>query len=154
MKALNNKNIWDNNKKTIKVNGNTEFLSKDPSSLNADHVTLEIFYVRRGIKVESPNPTNIQKIALAILPVIAISPKPFLVIAKDALRSARQLPQQSNVKAKNFGYNDNMNPRFVNKSIMIFDTNAIQETDCMKAIKAKKKTIFLDAYVLVVLNLM
>jgi hypothetical protein len=41
-----------------------------------------------------------QNIALAMLPVIAISPKPFLVIAREALRSANELPQQINVRAK------------------------------------------------------
>lgn len=41
-----------------------------------------------------------QKIALAILPVIAISPKPFFVIARDALKSANEFPQHINVRAK------------------------------------------------------
>ena len=52
------------------------------------------------MNVERPKPTKMQKIALAMLPVIAISPKPFLVIAKDALKSANELPQHINVRAK------------------------------------------------------
>ncbi len=51
------------------------------------------------MKVESPRPTSIQNIALAMLPVIAISPKPFFVIANEALRSAKELPQQIKVRA-------------------------------------------------------
>ena len=53
--------------------------------------------------MDSPNPTKMQNIALAMLPVIAISPKPLRVIANEALRSARQFPQQRRVKAKNLG---------------------------------------------------
>ena len=34
------------------------------------------------------------------------------------------------------------------------ETNAIQETDCIKAMKAKKKIMLLEAVNLVVLNLM
>ena len=94
-----------------------------------------------------------QKIALATLPVTAISPKPFLVMANEALKSAKQLPQQSRVRAKNFGFKDNINPKFVSKSIIIFETKAIQDTDCINAMKAKKKIKLLDAYNLVVLNL-
>lgn len=57
-------------------------------------------FLKRGINVDSPKPTKIQNIALAMLPVIAISPKPFLVIAKDALKSANEFPQHINVSAK------------------------------------------------------
>ena len=52
------------------------------------------------MNVDSPRPTRMQNIALAMLPVIAISPKPFLVIAREALRSANELTQQINVRAK------------------------------------------------------
>lgn len=143
----------------IKVIGSMELLSNVyPSSQKADQLTLgvlsflDIFI--RGIKVESPNPTNIQKIALATLPVIAISPKPLRVMANEALKSARQLPQQSRVRAKNLGFRDNINPKFVSKSIIKFETNAIQDTDCINAMIPKKKIILLEAYNLVVLNLM
>ena len=51
------------------------------------------------MNVDSPRPTRMQNIALAMLPVIAISPKPFFVIAREALRSANELPQQINVRA-------------------------------------------------------
>ena len=147
MKAFKNKNIYDKNSDTINVIGKTEFLSNDPSSLKADHATLGFFYesFKRGINVDSPNPTNIQNIALAILPVTAISPNPFLVIAIDALKSARQFPQQRRVKAKNLGCNDKTNPRFVSKSIMMFETNAIHDTDCIKAMNAKKNITFFEA---------
>ena len=51
------------------------------------------------MNVESPRPTSMQNIAPAMLPVIAISPKPFFVIANEALRSAKELPQQIKVRA-------------------------------------------------------
>ena len=74
------------------------------------------------MNVDSPRPTRMQNIALAMLPVIAISPKPFLVIAREALKSARQLPQHRRVSAKNLGFKDSINPRFVSKSIIKLDT--------------------------------
>lgn len=111
------------------------------------------FNFNNGINVESPSPTNMQKIALATLPVIAISPKPFLVIANEALRSAKQFPQHNKVSAKNLGCKDNINPKLVSKSIIKFETKAIHDTDWIKAIKANKKIRLLDAFNLVVLNL-
>ena len=55
-------------------------------------------FLKRGINVDSPKPTKIQNIALAMLPVIAISPKPFLVIAALALVSSQLLPQDNKVR--------------------------------------------------------
>lgn len=95
-----------------------------------------------------------QKIALAILPVIAISPKPLRVMAKEALKSARQLPQHRRVSAKNLGLRDNINPRFVSKSIIKLEINAIQDTDCINAMNENRNIIFFEAVNLVVLNLM
>jgi len=43
--------------------------------------------------VDNPWPIKILKIGPAIVPVMAISPKPFLVMATSALMSPRQLPQ-------------------------------------------------------------
>lgn len=105
MQAFKSKKSYESSKETINVIGKIEFKSKVfPSSSNADQVTLLlVFNLINGIKVESPSPTNMQNMALAILPVIAISPKPFFVIANDALRSAKQFPQQSRVSARNLG---------------------------------------------------
>ena len=155
MQAFKSKKSYESSKETINVIGKIEFKSKVfPSSSNADQVTLLlVFNLINGIKVESPSPTNMQNMALAILPVIAISPKPFFVIANDALRSAKQFPQQSRVSARNLGYRDNINPKLVSKSIIMFETNAIHDTDWMNAITANKNIKLLDAYSLVVLNL-
>ena len=46
-----------------------------------------------------------------------------------------------------------MNPKLVSKSIIMFETNAIHDTDWMNAITANKNIKLLDAYSLVVLNL-
>jgi hypothetical protein len=131
LQAFKSKNSYETNKETINVIGKTEFKSNVlPSSSNADQATLLLsFNFNSGIKVDSPSPTNMQNIALATLPVIAISPKPFLVIANEALRSAKQLPQHSRVSAKNLGYRDKINPKLVSKSIIMFETNAIHDTD-------------------------
>ncbi len=56
------------------------------------------------MNVDSPNPTRMQNIALAMLPMIAISSKSFLVIAKEALRSAIEFPQQIKVRTKIDGW--------------------------------------------------
>ena len=82
-----------------------------------------------------------QKIALAMLPVIAISPKPFRVMASEALKSAKQLPQHRRVSAKNLGFKDSMNPRFVSKSIIKLEIKAIQDTDCINAMKENRNII-------------
>ena len=64
-----------------------------------------------------------------MLPVIAISPKPFLVIARDALKSANELPQHINVNAKIEGLILRINPSRFISSIIRLEMNAIQEID-------------------------
>jgi hypothetical protein len=131
LQAFKSNNSCEINKKTINVIGKTEFKSNVlPSSSNADQVTLLLsFNFNNGIKVEIPSPTYMQNMALATLPVIAISPKPFFVIANEALKSAKQFPQHSKVSARNLGCRDNINPKLVSKSMIKFETNAIHETD-------------------------
>ena len=81
------------------------------------------------MNVDSPRPTRMQNIALAMLPVIAISPKPFFVIAREALRSANELPQQINVRAKIEGQMVSMYPNKLIQSIIMFETNDIHVID-------------------------
>ena len=81
------------------------------------------------MNVDSPRPTRMQNIALAMLPVIAISPKPFLVIAREALKSANELPQQINVRAKIEGQMVSMYPNKLIQSITMFETNDIHVID-------------------------
>ena len=81
------------------------------------------------MNVDSPNPTKIQKIALAILPVIAISPKPFLVIAREALKSANEFPQHINVNANIEGSIFSIYPNNSIWSIIMSDIKDIHEID-------------------------
>jgi hypothetical protein len=66
------------------------------------------------------------KIGPAIVPVIAISPKPFFVIAMSAFVSPRLLPHERIVRASKFFGSSDINPKRSNRSMMHFEVNDIQ----------------------------
>lgn len=66
--------------------------------------------VKRCMVYDTPCPTSMLKIGPAIVPVTAISPKPFFVIATSALISPRQLPHARIVSPKRALGNLVMNP--------------------------------------------
>lgn len=72
----------------------------------------------------------------AIVPVIAISPNPFLVMARSALISPRQLPQARIVSASRGLGRLVMKPNNLSKSIMLSDVKEIQAMLMMKLIIA------------------
>lgn len=62
------------------------------------------------MNIERPIPQRMLKMGPATQPVIAISPKPFLVIATSAAISPRQLPQETTVRASKASGRVVMNP--------------------------------------------
>ena len=78
------------------------------------------------IVVDAPCPTRILNIGPAIVPVIAISPNPLIVIATSALMSPRQLPHARIVSPKSAFGNLVMNPKSYNKSMIQFEVKLIQ----------------------------
>lgn len=70
-------------------------------------------------------PIRMLKIGPAIVAVIAISPKPFLVIATSADMSPRQLPHARKERESKAYGNPVMNPNSFNKSTIEFDAKLI-----------------------------
>lgn len=82
----------------IRTNGVSEVISSFPSASNKYQSILGLSgFATKTVIIERPRPTRMLKMGPAMQPVIAISPKPFLVIATSALMSPRQFPQASNV---------------------------------------------------------
>lgn len=98
----------------ISTNGNTATRSSVPSDYQIVNDTLvlsgsSLLAIPR-VK-ERPRPTKTLNIGPATQPVIAISPKPFLVMATSAAKSPRQLPQEMTVRASRASGRVVMNPK-------------------------------------------
>lgn len=93
--------------------GSTAVVSIDPSGVKAEAWN-DVFQGSSCLSIprvsERPCPTRMLKIGPAIVPVIAISPKPFFVMATSADMSPKQLPQASTVSPKRAGGNPEMKP--------------------------------------------
>ena len=79
----------------IKAKGSIAVLLNLPSGWRMETATDWLkgsFIVANFIVIERPIPISTLNTGPAIVPVIAISPKPFLVMATSALMSPRQLP--------------------------------------------------------------
>lgn len=76
------------------------------------------------------------KIGPAIVPVIAISPKPFFVIATSALISPKQLPQASIVSPNKALGSFVINPNNYNISMILLEVKLIQTILIKKQMKA------------------
>lgn len=117
-------NIWER----INDSGSAAVLMNSPSSLKIENL---IFYLRRSppfisVKViEAPKPIRILNIGPAILPVTAISPNPFLVIATLAVISPRQFPHAKIVSPNSALGSLVINPISLNISIMQLDAKLI-----------------------------
>ena len=81
---------------------------------------------------ERPYPIRILKMGPAIVPVIAISPKPFFVIAISAFVSPRLLPHERIVRASKFFGSSEISPNRSSRSMMHLDVNDIQAMLIMK----------------------
>lgn len=105
-------------------NGKTASLLNDPSALLSENGMDSSMCFISIIQQEDPAPQSMLKIGPAMQPVIAISPKPFLVMATSAERSPMQLPQANKVNPRRDFGRFVMIPRTAKRSTTILDVNA------------------------------
>ena len=90
---------------SINVSGKTATLFKTSLPVSGSFIMIEkgtdsekeLAYFANFMVIDSPSPMLMLNTGPAIVPVIAISPKPFLAIAESATISPKELPHANTV---------------------------------------------------------
>ena len=127
---------WHQSKPNGSIAVGLNFSSPSLSLYHIEKVSVAVpgfFPVAKCIVRPKPSPNSTLRTGPAIVPVIAISANPFLVIATSALQSPNELPQAMTVSPKKALGRVVTNPQSYKRSIIVSDVNLIHMILIMNA---------------------